>query len=174
MMFEYLGEFSRILVTGPQRSGTTIATRMIAADLGYEFMPEEAFGAQNEVRWRELVRSMKNAVLQCPAMCRYVHEFGAEDDLAAVLMLRPVDEIIGSQKRIGWTHEAEERQRYVDLPYAQDVSISVTKYSYWVQHQRALIKHHYEVAYSSLAPHTLWTPEEMRWNFGPRQTEVRA
>lgn len=41
-----LARFSKVVVTGPQRSGTTTAARILAEELGYEFIREEAFDFQ--------------------------------------------------------------------------------------------------------------------------------
>lgn len=167
-MFEYLGRFARILVTGPQRSGTTICARMIADDLGYEFLPEESFGVSDVDSWRDTVRNMHLQVLQCPAMCRYVDEFGNDDDLAVVMMMRPIYEIVVSQNRIEWTHERAELDRYG----VSDGPISVVKYTYWVTMQRDLIKNAYDVPYHSLRSHRLWVPAAKRAGWLPRQTEI--
>jgi hypothetical protein len=42
-MFEHLAVHSKIVVTGPQRSGTRIASQMIASDTGHEFVDEVDF-----------------------------------------------------------------------------------------------------------------------------------
>ena len=40
-MFEVLRGFDKIIVSGPQRSGTTIVARILASDLGLRFLIEE-------------------------------------------------------------------------------------------------------------------------------------
>jgi len=42
LMFKYLTKYNHILVTGPQRSGTTIAAKMIAKDTRHKYIKELA------------------------------------------------------------------------------------------------------------------------------------
>ena len=167
-MFEILKRYSRILVTGPQRSGTTICARMIAADTKHAFLAEEAFGVDDVERWQELVIGMSNAVLQCPSMCRYITHFGQYDDLAVVFMIRPVAEIVASQRRIQWKYEDDELQRYG----RKHGPIAIVKYNYWGDYQKTQMLHVYEVEYHSLASHKLWVAKNERHNFNARQTGV--
>ena len=156
-MFEYLAYFSVILVTGPQRSGTTIAARMIAQDTGLEYIDETAFGVTNITAWRKLVNGASRAVIQCPAACAYVHEFVHRDNLAVVLVRRPVDEIVASQIRADWRFEALERTHY---PRSTDPIASI-KYAYWGT-TLWTIRHPFEIQYHELAGHPLWIKEEDR------------
>jgi hypothetical protein len=43
----HLGKHSRIIVTGPQRSGTTISAQIIADELNYTLFPEEEIGVSS-------------------------------------------------------------------------------------------------------------------------------
>lgn len=165
-MFDHLVSFERIVVTGPQRSGTTICAQMIAADTGRRYVPEEAFGATDKTRWLALLESERGIVVQCPAMCRYIHELSSE--IAVVLMRREPAAILESQQRIHWPHEADELARYGRATGNQ----AVVKYAYFDEAQRPHIKHLFEVHYETLADHPLWLPVEQRVNFGPRQTTL--
>lgn len=167
ILFEYLKAYQRVIVTGPQRSGTTITARIIAHDTGLEYVDEQAFRATDVDKWRGVVPSRTNYVMQAPGMCRYVHEFGACDDLAVVLVRRSVEDIEASQKRVGWNWDAFELDRY---GLAADMGpIAQVKYDFWDSYQRALIKHPFEIAYEDLAGHPLWVSKDKRGNFGPRQ-----
>ena len=101
-MFEELGTYRVVLVTGPQRSGTRIAARMIAADSGLRYVDEDEFGVYNHKRLRAIIAQAEGVVIQCPAMCHMVHKVAAEDVLV-VMMMRDVDDIVASEKRIDWT-----------------------------------------------------------------------
>ena len=71
-MFEHLEKFPRILVTGPQRSGTRIAATMIAEDTGHWFVGEEGIGVDSLNRlWRTLVTG-RDVVIQAPCLMRDV------------------------------------------------------------------------------------------------------
>ena len=168
-MFAYLDGFRVVLVTGPQRSGTTIAAKMIAADTGLRFVPEEDFSLHNKSQWNSLINTRNRIVIQCPSMCRYAHEHGKADDIAVVLMVRPLDEIVASQQRIKWATAEKQRElaRY-DRKRGEPAKV---KYDYWVKYQVNDIKHAYEIQFNSLAGHPLWVPGDKRNNFGARQTE---
>lgn len=164
-MFEWLSRYSKILVTGPQRSGTRIATAMIASDLGYTFYQEQAVGIANLDRMRQLFREEDRFVLQCPSLCRYAHEVSSPDT-AIVLMRRAVADIIASENRIKWGgHRRIELARYG----LGTGIISEAKYHFWEEYQRHLIEHAFEIEYESLVAHPMWIPKEERSNFGRHQ-----
>lgn len=166
-MFEHLATFDRIIVTGPQRSGTTITARIIAHDTGLEYIDEQEFQAINVAKWRNMVRKRRHFVMQAPGMCRYVHEFGHEPDLLVVMVKRPIADIVASQRRINWQSEAFELARY-DLPPRAGV-IAEIKYGFWDAVQKHSIENSIEICYNDLDQHPLWLPAGERLNFGPRQ-----
>jgi len=154
-----------ILVTGPQRSGTTIAAKMIAQDTGHLLVLEERFGTHDKGRWEKIIEGSHGVVIQCPTMCRWAHQFGERDDVLVVLMRRDIDDIIASQERIGW------RERRELVPYGVDEGpIAAVKYDYWEREQVGQIRHSLELEYEDLSDHPLWVPKARRRRFGPRQT----
>jgi len=168
-MFAQLSRFGQILVTGPQRSGTTICAMMIAHDLGYRFLPEEVVSVRSLDAARRLLAEESEFVLQCPGLCRWIHEL-AGPEVAVVLMRRPLAEILESQQRIGWT--GRRMQRELAGYGLTEGCIAQVKYDFWASHQRALIPNAFEIEYASLADHPLWLDKEARAGFGPRQVEL--
>ena len=168
-MFEWLNQFSRIFVTGPQRSGTRICARMIAHDTGYDYIDETDFQYDSLYLLFSLLEKKERVVIQCPVLCRYAHLF-SEDRSAVVLMRRKIREIFRSQKRITWAWEWLERDRYGRTKG----NIAEIKYEYWEKHQKRKIKHSFEIEYESLVHHPLWLPKEKRTSFSPDQTENSA
>lgn len=189
-MFEFLEPFHYILITGPQRSGTTIAANMIAEDLDYdlyydgnvtsnlgkwpgEFHIQEFIDLYHSdreiVKARPYTRRSDRFVLQCPAFCRFVHHWKDVDGLAVVMMIRPVEDIIASQERIGWGFEEQERELYdgAQGPIAQ------VKYNLWPTQKKILGERAFELEYESLSGHTMWVPKEMRAEFTSRQIRPR-
>jgi len=148
-MFKHLSTFSHILVTGPQRSGTTICAAMIAHDTGLEFLTEEKVLGLDALH--KLLTTEKRFVLQCPQFCRYIHEFSAPDTLI-VMMRRERKDIIASEIRIGW-----QGYRKMELArYGRDQgTISDVKYAYWETHQKHLIQNQLEVEFEDLREHPL-------------------
>ena len=167
-MFDYLKAFSKTVVTGPQRSGTRVASKMIAMDTGLRFVGEEEIHVDSLNTLVEWLRMRDGFVIQCPALCRYMHQI-VTDEVAVVMMMRPVDEIVASQEHIGWIWEEVELLRYATGGAA--VKISELKYGYWRNFQKGRITNAFEVQYHSLHDHPYWLPPHLRVNFAPRQTE---
>jgi coenzyme PQQ synthesis protein D (PqqD) len=165
-MFEGLDKFDRILVTGPQRSGTRICAKMIAHDTGYEYIDEHEISTDSLYKLQSLFNNKRRFVIQCPALCRYIHMFSSEDTVI-VLMRRNIESIIASQERIGWDSEHMELERY----NRSDGVIAEVKYRFWEEDQRDRIRHTLELEYESLSGHPLWASKVMRRNFLPDQTE---
>lgn len=160
-MFKDLDQYRVIVVSGPQRSGTTLCAAAIAHDTGYRLMREDHF--RNVYRfWRQLVDEQQGVVVQCPVMSLHLHDIGEQDDVLVVWMLRETLDIIASQNRIGWTEQWEptELARYNKAP--DEGPICEVKLRYWRDEQRDQIKHWREVAYPTLVRHPLWIDEETR------------
>lgn len=172
-MFQELGErFDIILVSGPQRSGTTICSKMVAQDTSYALVDEMGFNAHNEDHWRQIISDGHNLVVHCPAMCHLLHEWADDERVAVVIMVRDLRDIITSQERIGWTAREEPREL---AKYGADYGpIALVKYEYWNRVQRDLFpeERRFEIEYESLSSHPLWVPREARLNFGYKQTEL--
>lgn len=102
-MFAHLSHYNKILVTGPQRSGTTIAARMIAHDTGLTYLPEEYVRVNCERSLRHVLETHDHFVLQCPALQHLMHLPGVGDreDTLVVYTDRPLAEILASAARVG-------------------------------------------------------------------------
>lgn len=181
-MFEYLGKFNQIIVTGPQRSGTNICAHAISHDLGYELIDERKgnylLDTDNPNKKTEIteIRSIlkinvdrylkqNRVVLQCPYAACICHQL--PEHVAVVFMVRPVEQIIRSQNRINW------RGKMLELillgeSYGECCEI---KYKNW-EWQKHLIKHAFEVRYHDLENHELWVDELSRKNFLPHQVSI--
>lgn len=167
-MFEDLVNWPRILVTGPQRSGTRICTQMIAQDTGHWFVGEEEFGVDSLNRLWRLLQTSRNLVIQCPTMSPFVSLLAVDDEgLLVVMMARNLKDIKASEKRIDWRWETPELIRCLELGGDQ----AKIKYSLWRGFQRECLgPQAYEVEYESLSAHPLWIPKKDRARFAPRQT----
>ncbi len=159
-----------VLVTGPQRSGTTITAKIWAEMLGWAYVDELHFGANaDEDLWRFLRDPTRrdDVVVQCPGMFASVMENAGLSELV-VLCRRPLSEIWTSQARIGWREEWEPIE--ADLLGGVEDS-AAEKYARWDAGPRPPL--HLEVAYGHFAAHPLWVADAVvRSSFGPKQTEV--
>ncbi|GIV82779.1 MAG: hypothetical protein KatS3mg051_2133 [Anaerolineae bacterium] len=163
-MFEHLARYPRILVSGPQRSGTTIATAMIAADTGHRRLLEEAFGVHSVTRLRLLLQQ-QNIVVQCPTMVAYLSDL-VDDQALLVWMRRPVADILASQQRIGWNEDEFEKAKLGQA--GSPLSSAELKYRWWLEN-RHRFRHTLELDYESLSAHPMWVPQERRAHFRARQ-----
>jgi len=164
-------EFRCVVVSGPQRSGTTIASRIIALENDMEYVDESAYGTKNKEAWGALVIEGDNLVIQSPAMARYLHQFGdCLHDVAFVWMIRPLHEIIASQNRIGWS-DSDERKKYDQI---DNTPIALVKTLFWRIHQCPMISYSLELGYHDLTNHRLWVPDDDRIEFTRRQWQVVA
>lgn len=170
-MFEHLRPFKKIIVTGPQRAGTTITAKMIAHDLGMFYIDEAAISVRDLQKMKAIVIKRNNFVLQCPSMVCHMLEFAHMDDVAIVMVKRDTYDIQRSQKRVGWNIWEESELVKFGLHLGDDTPpISVVKYDYWDTVLRSKVKNGFEVEYSSLRDHPMWVPATKRKSFGIRQT----
>lgn len=172
-MFESLSTYKTILVSGPQRSGTTICSRMIAHDLGCRCVDEMEFDVDNIRTLLALVDAPERTVIQCPSLSSCLWLFSRPDTLV-VFMMRPVADIVASQNRPIYNHAADRTwtsgHQHVELmKYGrQDGTIAEVKYQGWAA-QKPYIRHTLEIEYASLSTHPLWVDASERTDFGPKQ-----
>lgn len=165
--FAFLRLYKVALVVGPQRSGTTFAANVIAADLKRRYVDEQDAKGAPALHVDQLLKLAEPVVVQCPAWTYCCHRL-ASSRTAVVLIRRSLEEILASQERIGWTQRCEpgELARYG----VSQGPIAEVKYRFWDQHQRAALgRHGYEVEYDSLKAHPMWVDKNLRRSFGAKQ-----
>jgi SAM-dependent methyltransferase len=167
-MFENLAHYQHIIVTGPQRSGTRIAAHAIAQDTGKRYVDEQEFGIHDVQRLQELLDAETGLVVQCPAVCHAVVSLAGPDRLI-VMMLRPLDDIYASQKRVGWMKGRSEVAKYG----RSECRAADIKYAYWLSIQRQQIQHWFELPYEALKDHPLWVGKDKRADFAIDQWQRR-
>lgn len=167
-------KYKRILVTGPQRSGTTICAKMIAEDTGFRYIDGIRMSRLTDQDAEKHFKEGFQIVLQAAYLSNICTRFAGSDTLI-VFMLRNTEDIIASEERIKWKGEVSERKRYqgfIDaVPEWKDRPISHIKYLVW-QRQKKRIPNHVELKYESLKEHKLWIAKAQRTNFQPKQTNL--
>jgi hypothetical protein len=176
-MFEHLNRFKKILVSGPQRSGTTICAQMIARDLGYRYFDEMEFDVDNMRKIFAVVDSLNRIVIQCPSLAASLWMF-SHPDILVVFMKRDVADIVASQSRPIYesspdrvwttTHAPVELMKYGRTTGV----IAEVKYEGWAA-QKPYIWNTMEIEYESLAAHPMWVDKEARRDFKPKQIAPR-
>lgn len=166
-MFEHLSVYPRVVVTGPQRSGTTITAQMIAHDTGHTCIDETEFGVYDVQRFRELVTTRSGIVVQAPHMLREIVD-DPPPAVFVVLMRRELPEIHASDERIGWTKGGAHRPE-LGIFDLEDGDPAELKYRYWDEHP-----HTFEscevVNPRDIETHPLFVKPERRRGFAPKQT----
>jgi hypothetical protein len=161
-----LREHPSVIVTGPSRSGTTVAARILADALGYKYVDENDFGIGNVVRARGFV-AQQHVVLQAPGLCHAAHRLGC----AVVIMRRNLEAIHASERRIPkWIEEQEpqESQKYGGVILTH---LAELKYFCWDLEQKFKCIS-FDLDYESLRTHPMWIDPEKRKGFGVRQWKL--
>ena len=154
--------FKNIVVTGPQRSGTRIATKIIAVDTGKEYIDEKDINF-HDFRLLEYYLNEGNVVIQCPGLCHMVHYIKQPATLI-IMILRDIDDIISSQNRIGWYKFArlEELHKYG----CTEGIISRIKYNFWNTYQKPLLGEKARtIDYEYLKHHPFFVSKQKRKDF---------
>ena len=178
MMFGHYGKRGQIiLVTGPQRSGTTICARMIQHDTGFEYLDEELWQVWDGQKARDLAESRQPCVLQAPGLLKDATLFN-DPNCLVVMMFRDIPEIVMSQKRVGWNVWAEKELSYYDTEHKEfhrspALWVAGVKYAYWKLYVRPQLRQWEEVHYDQLVAHPMWIPKEKRKDFNARQYRAR-
>lgn len=165
-LFEHFSEYERVLVTGPQRSGTRICGKMIACDTGFKYFDEVLFSVNHLHTFKQLLSKHTKSVFQCPGLSHIIEKFSTERT-AIIFMIRPIASIILSQQRIKWVSSAEVKNYDVSIH-----PICEAKYIKWYSVQRSRCHHYFEIDYISLKDHPLWIPSHKRANFKWNQTSL--
>lgn len=155
---------TKIAITGPQRSGTTIAAMALANDLNYKFFKEDSYGIGQWENFKKVCNADTNFVIHCPALMHKCLEM--DNDIDIIVMRRPIEEIIRSQNQCYWVYEREERVKF--FPFRQIVNcqqpISKIKYDFleYLYKQNKLCGRIIELDYHSLHDHPLWIDRKNR------------
>jgi hypothetical protein len=174
-LFDHLKKYRFILVSGPHRSGTTITAAMIANDLGYEFREDvqdqlETFTGSHQI--------YRPTVFHCPSYCHFIHQLVGIPNLAAIMVIRDIEAIIASQKRIPWAFEPTQLNAYRFRAHPKPVfavqsPIATVKYRYWQEVQKPIFgEDGYEIHYGDLKRHSMWVNPEQREGFTANQLEI--
>lgn len=151
-MFEALTEYKSIIVTGPHRSGTTIAAEMIATDTDKPCIREEAFKFRNIIEAERLLS--RGGVFQGPYLLPWTPILAGSDALV-VYMHRNPDDVAKSIQGL--------KARKVSTPFfSQDQALR------WWESVSGLLPHALVVNYDALSEHPMWKGSRDGW--GHRQT----
>jgi len=165
-----------ILVSGPQRSGTHIMTKILAKELEWGYVYNTDYETDNMGDWAHMVLHGQNIVLHCPQMTHVLHL--VPDDVAVVYMYRPLDEIEASFSRVNQGDVScattDQMLFYSQIPcvYGRQTGAKwvQVRNAYWEGYQRLILRGrgHY-FYYHDLEDHPLFVHNRDNWTMN--QTE---
>jgi len=160
-----------ITVVGPQRSGTRIATAMIASDLGRTFVGEEEFMGVEEVapgligsslfRLFQLMDNSHDVVIHAPALTSCAHFLPG----MVVCMTRDAGAVAASAERIAWPWEKHQLGFYFT---GEGDLVEVVRRA-WAFQAAFLGERGVTLSYESLEGHPMWVDKPRRAGFHPHQ-----
>lgn len=166
---EQCKQYEVIVVTGPQRSGTTIKARVLSKELDYTYIDEEEFSSGDLEQFKNIVLGNKNCVIHAPAMTSICDELDNKR-VFVVYSKRKIIDVVNSQKRINWKGEKFERRRYKnkfkEYKTIEHKKISEIKTHIWETHQKQKCNTS-DLWYDDIKYHPLF--ENNRDNFDTRQ-----
>lgn len=163
-VIEALSGMRYVFVTGPQRAGTMIASRILAEQLNLPFIPEEEIHIDDLASYQRLRGDRAGFVIQAPGLCYAADRVEAD---CVVLMRRDVADVVASEKRINWKYEGMELAKY----RVAKGPIAAVKYAHWERYQRASTASYVELDYKSLQQSRWWVDKDRRRHFHEKQTQ---
>lgn len=162
--------YNRVIVIGPQRSGTRIATKILAHELKYEYVDETEFAADQYDMFKGIVRNKDKIVVQAPGLTHRVLQLDKLSNTATVFMVRPTVDIIMSQRRIHWPDAGELAK------YNHETTTGVISVIKFQEYGKLLpkLKQSYTLQYEDLVGHPLFIPKEKRKGFAWNQTTLEG
>lgn len=172
-------DYKHIFITGPNRSGTTIAARIFAHDTGYDLVLEDDFGYSDLAQLASFIYADYGpSVIQCPFLSHVIHDLpyliGIDMEECLVVMVhRDIEDIKASESRakdargnsIAFGIINQQRKA---LGYNADGPDHIAEVCYeaWGR-QKPMIPNTLDLQYESLKGHHLWIEQR---DFSIRQT----
>ena len=170
-----VGELKKVIVTGPQRSGTRFTTNVLAHDLDVELIDELDYGINDINNLLATIEGKDGFIVQGPAVSHLLHKL--PDDVFVVFMQRPINEILASQARINWKSKEHEptykgfyKKEFGTLDIDWSKPLADVKYQLWNNHQKPNTKkNYYDLDYNTLSEHAMWQDKLDRKTFKANQ-----
>jgi len=152
----------RVVVVGPQRSGTHLVAQALAVDGERLLVEENDFGINSLSRFVGYLSHGEKMVFQAPGLF-HLCEMLDFDSMCVVVVVRPTCEIVESSKRHRKNATGCMVRYFVTVDTErQDESVEL-QYRAWTVYQVPYMKcASFVVNYHSMAEHRLWVPQEER------------
>ena len=164
-----LSKFEKVIVTGPPRSGTTISGKIIAHELGYEFIDEHQYEHNISVKFVEILLTRSSVVVHTTSFTRDIHLI---KNIPIVLVKRNINDILKSfenSKRFKGKHENGLFARFDDEALGiilnhygcKNGCVPEVIYDHFYKHN----KDFFELNYEDLKDHELFIDKDKRKKF---------
>jgi hypothetical protein len=168
-------KFSKILVSGPQRSGTTFLSNVLSEDLNYKL--------HDELKNVDDFLSVKGeSVSQAPSMSSLLHKIPEQNGVVVIFVSRNCNDIISSCEKLKWGeinwnnyHGGEIAERGIlklNCPnyLNKNAHSSYIKQNFWMSHQMHVMKVPYiNASYDFLQDHPKFKSKDQRAEFNAKQ-----
>jgi len=156
--FDFLKSFKRIIVSGPQRSGTNLASQFLEHNLKYKYIDELEFDFYLESHFMKSLELNSEVIIQAPTMSHILHLIRTPSTFV-FFCIRDVSDIVKSEDKIRWSGHRFERRNYSQDEYSM-LPISQAKYDYWFFKQRPLMTSPFcEIYFSSFRDSAVWVED---------------
>lgn len=170
-----LKKFSKILVSGPQRSGTTFLSNVLSEDLNYKLY--------DELKTVDSFLDIKHeSVSQAPSMSSLLHKIPEQSGVVVIFVSRNCNDIIASCEKLKWGeinwnnyHGGEIAERGIlnhNCPnyLNKNTHSSYIKQNFWMAHQMHVMQVPYiNISYHFLQDHPKFKNKSQRLNFSAKQ-----
>lgn len=160
----------KVLITGPHRSGTTFAAKILARELSYPYFTEENIHGGSRHLLKKLDESCGMYVLQAPGFSERAHDFPFD---AVVFIRRNEADVLESMDEyLSDKLVAGQTKRTLKLLNKEnsDLSLPALKLKAFEEVQMPVLGDRgFILDYESLADHDLWVPESEREGWHIRQ-----
>jgi len=179
---EVIGDFKKVIVTGPHGSGNKITAYIIRDDFGLTHTRgEERTILPEDFKQTLLDENDNDYVMFCPTCSGHLHLYPELlEDVLVIFMYKDIEEIKSYRIRNGiWDSlnklEGEIYQRVIDedgIDLNLEDGLEETTYKLWETHQREVVPNWIEIEHSSLKDHPKWIDKSKRKDFKEWQTEI--
>ena len=181
--------YKRIIIVGPQRSGTTFTSQALANTLNFRNVDEDEFNVRDVDMFRNIMKQ-ENIVVQAPAMTCRIQSLIGKDDLVVFMSRKWSDIVKGVYRKNGslsnWIlmETMFNIERYYFNEYDNTAGDFFDKhvnkdsyyldayYNMWKYYQSKLIPNCIALKYESMKSHPMWLNKDQRENFGNKQTTL--
>lgn len=170
-------DYDYIIISGPQRSGTTYVAKELAIELKYRHVDEFEHGISRFNRMLEYVKE-ESKVIQAPGLSHKLHQIINKNTLVVFMMRNNLD-ISRSEDRINWhkNYSKVEFNSYrLQFPEKVDRIDSFERCApmkkwVWRRHQRHRMKVPFlQLPFDFIKESKGYVKKKDRINFSPKQT----